>query len=180
MMKKAIFLNGPMGVGKTTVGRLLQGSLPQTAFIDGDWCLDIEPFVGDCGTRAMAVDNILHLLGNYEKCPCCQNIVVAWLMDRPEVREALDSGARGKGLEPWWFTLGCSAQALRLRWEADGTCPWRTGEWLDISLRSLGGFAGLPGQVDTTGKTAQQVRNEIIGTIQKLEGQKWQTAFFVK
>lgn len=168
-MKKVIFLNGPMGVGKTAVGRLLQGALPQTAFIDGDWCLDIEPFVGNSETRAIAVNNILHLLGNYKACSCCRNVVVAWLMDRPEVREALDAGTRERVLEPWWFTLGCSAQALRLRWEADRACPWRTEEWLTVSLCSLEGFADLPGQVDTTDKTAQQVRDEILRTIQRLE-----------
>ncbi len=59
--KRVIFLNGPMGAGKTTVGRLIQRSTPGCAFIDGDWCMDLEPFVGNGETRAMAADNILAL-----------------------------------------------------------------------------------------------------------------------
>ncbi len=162
-MKKVFFLNGPMGVGKSTAGRLLQRALPQAAFIDGDWCLDIDPFVGNSTTRAMAVDNILHLAGNYGKCPACQNVVVAWLMDRPEVREALDAGVKALGMEPLWYTLVCSPQALRARWEKDEACPWRTTEWLEISLRSLEGFSRLPGrQIDTENKTARQVRDAIL------------------
>lgn len=162
-MKRIFFLNGPMGVGKTTVGRLLQGALPQAAFIDGDWCLDIDPFVGDSATRAMAVDNILHMLGNYQACPCCQNAVVAWLMDRPEVREALDTGVKALDLEPLWYTLTCSPQALRARWEKDKACPWRTRAWLEISLRSLAGFQGLPGrQIGTDDKAPGQVRDIIL------------------
>ena len=33
---KVIIINGPMGVGKTTVGRLIADKCPGTAFIDGD------------------------------------------------------------------------------------------------------------------------------------------------
>lgn len=30
------------------------------AFIDGDWCMDLHPFVGNKETRDMAVNNILN------------------------------------------------------------------------------------------------------------------------
>ena len=60
---KVIIINGPMGVGKTTVGKYIAEQYPGTAFIDGDWCMDIHPFVGNRETKAMAVDNILHMVG---------------------------------------------------------------------------------------------------------------------
>lgn len=164
--KRVIFLNGPMGVGKTTTGRLLQKALPRSAFIDGDWCLDLEPFVGDRETRAMAADNILHLLAGYSKCSHCQGMVVSWLMDRPEVCGALENGAKALGLETAWFTLVCTEQALRERWLKDNACPWRTGENLKASLRSLGAFAQLPGMpIDTSGKTAAQARDSILARL---------------
>ncbi len=34
---KVIILNGPMGIGKTTVGTCIADKYPGTAFIDGDW-----------------------------------------------------------------------------------------------------------------------------------------------
>ena len=34
-MKKLIIINGTMGVGKTSVGQLLNESIPNSAFIDG-------------------------------------------------------------------------------------------------------------------------------------------------
>lgn len=37
---RVIVINGPMGVGKTTVGRYIADSCAGTAFIDGDWCMD--------------------------------------------------------------------------------------------------------------------------------------------
>ena len=54
----AIVINGPMGIGKTTVGTYIADSNPGTAFIDGDWCMDLHPFVGNKETRDMAVNNI--------------------------------------------------------------------------------------------------------------------------
>ncbi|MCI8267891.1 MAG: AAA family ATPase, partial [Lachnospiraceae bacterium] len=54
---KVIIINGPMGVGKTTVGKYIAEKYTGTAFIDGDWCLDIHPFVGNRETKIMAIDN---------------------------------------------------------------------------------------------------------------------------
>ena len=59
---KIFVLNGPMGVGKTAVGKYIADKNPGTAFIDGDWCMDIHPFIGNDETRMMAVDNILHMI----------------------------------------------------------------------------------------------------------------------
>ena len=36
---KVLVLNGPMGVGKTTVGKYIADRHPGTAYIDGDWCI---------------------------------------------------------------------------------------------------------------------------------------------
>lgn len=125
--KRVIFLNGPMGAGKTTVGRLIQRSLAGCAFIDGDWCMDLEPFVGNSETRA------------------------------------LEEGAAKIGLETAWFTLLCTEEALGARWRGDKLCPWRTEENLRVSVRSLEAFSRLPGvPVDTSGMTAEQVRDHIL------------------
>lgn len=166
--KRVIFLNGPMGVGKTTAGRLLQKSLFRSAFIDGDWCLDLDPFVGNKETRAMAVDNILHLLAGYQRCAYCQSVVVSWLMDRPEVCWALENGAKAIGLETAWFTLLCTEQALKSRWLDDKLCPWRTEENLKISIRSREDFRKLPGvPIDTADRTAEQVRDHVLELLEK-------------
>ena len=65
---KIIIINGPMGVGKTTIGKCIANKNPKTAFIDGDWCMDLHPFVGNRETKSMAVNNILHMVDNYSKC----------------------------------------------------------------------------------------------------------------
>lgn len=84
-MKKVVIINGPIGVGKTTVGKLLCNKLDKSAFIDGDWCFDLHPFIANTETKSMAIDNIVHMINNYLNCSCCDYIVFSWVMDNKDV-----------------------------------------------------------------------------------------------
>ena len=154
---KVIILNGPMGVGKTTVGKYIADHHPGTAFIDGDWCLDIHPFVGNQETKAMAVDNILHMIGNYQKCSVCNMVVLVWLMDEPWVIQKITQGLSAMQAEVKNMTLVCSRESLIQRWKDDHNCEWRTDEWLNVSLKSLPGFASMDNTIDTSGLPLEQV-----------------------
>ena len=154
---KVIILNGPMGVGKTTVGKYIADHHPGTAFIDGDWCLDIHPFVGNQETKVMAVDNILHMIGNYQKCSVCNMVVLVWLMDEPWVIQKITQGLSAMQAEVKNMTLVCSRESLIRRWKDDHNCEWRTDEWLNVSLKSLPGFASMDNTIDTSGLPVEQV-----------------------
>lgn len=154
---KVIILNGPMGVGKTTVGKYIADHHPGTAFIDGDWCLDIHPFVGNQETKAMAVDNILHMIGNYQKCSVCNMVVLVWLMDEPWVIQKITQGLSAMQAEVKNVTLVCSRENLIRRWKDDHNCEWRTDEWLNVSLKSLPGFASMENIIDTSDLSVEQV-----------------------
>ena len=159
---KAIIINGPMGVGKTTVGKYIADKFPGTAFIDGDWCMDLHPFVGSRETRTMAVDNILHMAANYRKCSACSMIVVVWLMDDPEIVRAITDGLSGLQMDVKSVTLVCDREQLTGRWKNDYNCEWRTDEWLDVSLRSLTGFAAMENTIDTGGLSVEQIAEQIM------------------
>ena len=159
---KVIILNGPMGVGKTTVGKYIADHHPGTAFIDGDWCLDIHPFVGNQETKAMAVDNILHMIGNYQKCSVCSMVVLVWLMDEPWVIQKITQGLSALQAEVKNVTLTCSRESLIARWKEDHNCEWRTDEWLNVSLKSLPGFEAMKNTIDTTGLSVEQVAELIM------------------
>lgn len=154
---KVIILNGPMGVGKTTVGKYIADHHPGTAFIDGDWCLDIHPFVGNQETKAMAVDNILHMIGNYQKCSVCSMVVLVWLMDEPWVIQKITQGLSALQADVKNVTLTCSRENLIRRWKEDHACEWRTDEWLNVSLKSLPGFASMDNTIDTSDLPVEQV-----------------------
>ena len=159
---KVIVINGPMGVGKTTVGKYIADSNPGTAFIDGDWCLDIHPFIGNRETKTMAVDNILHMIGNYSRCSACNMIVLVWLMDNQWVLDRILDGIAGIGLEAVSVTLVCDRESLIERWQSDAQCEWRTDKWLEVSVNSLPYFAALENAIDTSTLSVDQVAERII------------------
>ena len=159
---KAIIINGPMGVGKTTVGKYIADRHPGTAFIDGDWCMDLHPFVGSRETRAMAADNILHMAANYQKCSACRMIVVVWLMDDPQVVRAIADGLSDLQMDVKNVTLVCDREQLIRRWKNDHDCEWRTDEWLEVSLKSLPGFAAMENTIDTGRLSVEQIAEQIM------------------
>lgn len=162
---KVLIINGPMGVGKTTIGNLVADRMKGTAYIDGDWCMDLHPFVGNSETRAMAVDNILHMLKNYRECSSCNMAVVSWLIDDDKVLEHLIQGIRELDMEPSAYTLVCSEEQLRKQWVEDKICPWRTEEWLSVSLRSLNDFRSKDNVIDTTCMETGEVADLIVKSL---------------
>ena len=159
---KVIVINGPMGVGKTATGRAIADRVPGTALIDGDWCMDIHPFVGNRETKAMAVDNILHMIANYGRCSECDMVVLAWLMDDPWVRQAISDGLSSLHMEEKGVTLVCDRESLIRRWKQDRSCEWRTDRWLEASLASLSVFASRPDALDTSHLTIAQAAERIL------------------
>ena len=159
---KVIILNGPMGVGKTTVGKYIAEQNPGTAFIDGDWCMDLHPFVGSRETRAMAVDNILHMIRNYQSCSACSMVVLVWLMDDPQVIRSIREGLSVLQAEVKYMTLVCDRENLIRRWKHDRDCEWRTEEWLNVSLKSLPGFASMENTIDTSGLPVDRIAEMVM------------------
>ena len=165
-MKSLIILNGPMGAGKSTVGQLMFERINQSAFIDGDWCLNLHPFIGNAETRTMAVRNILSLVHNYYDCTACDTIILVWLIDRMEVYHRIIEGLEELDLEIKTYTLICSESALIKRWKLDTDCKWRTDHWLQQSLKSLPFFRQFPSrQIETDNLRADKVTDLIINSI---------------
>ena len=74
-MKHLYLIGGTMGVGKTTVCRILKKSLENSVFLDGDWCWDAHPFHVTDETKKMVTDNICHLLNNFLHCSAYEHII---------------------------------------------------------------------------------------------------------
>ena len=64
-MKKLIIINGTMGVGKSTVCKMLLDRLVPSVYLDGDWCWNMNPFIVSEENKAMVENNITHLLKSY-------------------------------------------------------------------------------------------------------------------
>ena len=110
----------------------------------------------------MAIDNILHMIGNYKKCSECKMIVLVWLMDNDWVYNEIIEGIKKLELEIKSVTLTCNATALTNRWHNDKECPWRTDDWLKVSTDSLAYFSSLSNTLDTTNLSIEEVAERIM------------------
>ncbi|HIS51969.1 MAG TPA: AAA family ATPase [Candidatus Onthomonas avicola] len=157
MAKHLYLIGGPMGVGKTAVGQALKRLLPRCAFLDGDWCWDADPFRVTGETKAMVLDNIRHLLGNFLRCGAYDNVVFCWVMDRTEIWDAVTEGLPLEGCVVHRVVLLCTPETLRSRLEGDIAAGRRTEDVLARGLDYLPRCARLPfRQIDTTGRSPEE------------------------
>lgn len=94
-MKTLYMIGGTMGVGKTTTCRILRDLLPDCAFLDGDWCWDMHPFQVTAETKAMVLDNIVHVLNGFLRCSAFQNVVFCWVLHEQAIADAILSRLEG-------------------------------------------------------------------------------------
>ena len=111
-MKRLIFVNGTMGAGKTATCRELKKLLPPCAFLDGDWCWDMEPFQVTEETKAMVQENIAFLLGQFLRCPAYETVIFCWVMHQEAIIRELLSRLDTHGVQVRVFTLLPSPAAL--------------------------------------------------------------------
>ena len=133
-MKKLYLIGGTMGVGKTSVCRLLKKKLPRAVFLDGDWCWDADPFQVNDETTAMVMDNICHLLRNFIQCTVYDNVIFCWVMHDQSIIDNILSRLDLNGCEAKTISLVCREDALSERLNKDIAQGLRQP---DITERSL-------------------------------------------
>jgi broad-specificity NMP kinase len=121
-MKKLIFINGPMGVGKTAVCQHLYQQLPDSVWLDGDWCWMMHPWRVTQENKQMVEDNIVHLLGSFLRNLSFQHVIFCWVMHQEAIAQRLLARLRLEHeFELYRFSLLCSPEALSKRLEGRGT-----------------------------------------------------------
>lgn len=126
-----------MGVGKTTVCQLLKKRLPKAVFLDGDWCWDADPFVVNDETKAMAEDNICHVLNNFIRCTAYENVIFCWVMHRQEIIDGILERLNTGDCRVRTVSLVCTPEALRARLLRDVETGLREGGVVERSLERL-------------------------------------------
>ena len=157
-VKRLIFVNGTMGVGKSSVSHELKNLLTPCAFLDGDWCWDFAPFTVTEETKALVLDNAAYLLNAFLRCSAVRNVLFCWVMPARFVIDDLLS----RITEPYsfqLFTLTASEQSLCARLNADIAAGNRTQDVVARSLAYLplyeSGMGGV--MVDTSCRSAAEI-----------------------
>lgn len=146
-MTRLIIVNGPPGVGKSTVCRQLYQRLDGAVWLDGDWCWLMHPWDYSAQNKAMVLENITFLLRNYLKSGSFRYIILSWVIpDEAIFRQILD---RLGEADYYLFrlTLICSEAALRARMQQDG----REESVIERSVALLPRYRAMSTrQIDTT------------------------------
>ena len=161
-MKNLYLIGGTMGVGKTTVSNLLKKDLPNSVFLDGDWCWNADPFQVTEETKSMVLDNICFLLNNFLRCSAYQNVIFCWVMHQQSIIDSildrLDTHQCGVTI----ISLTANEEQLRQRLQRDIAQGRRAEDVIARSVERLPLYNELDTvKVDTTDKTAQQVADTI-------------------
>lgn len=165
-MKKLIILNGTMGVGKTTVGKLLMQKLQPSVFLDGDWCWDMNPFVVNEENKAMVLDNITHLLKAYLNNSGFEYVIFCWVIHQEEIFNQILAPLCGIDFELHQITLMCSETALRNRLEADVKNGIRQPDVIERSVARLSLYEKMDTvKIDVSNISAWQAAEQIAGFV---------------
>ena len=100
-MKQLIVIIGPNAVGKTTTAKRMIEKLPQTAYVDSDWCRCMNPFSLTEITREIVKENIYCLLYNYLTCAEINTVVFthSWHGGRKDIYDRVIKQLKNDGIE---------------------------------------------------------------------------------
>ena len=161
-MKQLILINGPMGVGKSSVCTELLPLLSPAVFLDGDWCWNMSPFMVTEETRTMVLDNITHLLNNFLRCSEYRFIIFCWVMHTQAIVDSVLERLDLVGVKVTLITLTASPEALSARILADIARKVRSAGVLSRSLERLPLYRDMESvKIEVSSITAKEAAENI-------------------
>lgn len=162
-MKRLYLIGGTMGVGKTTVCQQLKKELPNSVFLDGDWCWDADPFQVTEETKTMVLQNICYLLNSFIHCTAYDNIIFCWVMYKQSIIDAIINKLDIIDCNVIKISLITDEHNLRNRLASDIARGIRTVDVIDRSVARINMYRQLDTvKVDTNNKTVCEIANEIM------------------
>ena len=156
-MKHLYVISGAMGVGKTAVCQQLKPLLAPCAFLDGDWCWNMEPFTVNKENRTMVMGHIQYLLRGFLQNSGYENVIFCWVLHRQDIRDAVLEGLDTGGWRVVHVSLVCAPETLRRRLEEDVRRGLRSPDVIGRALGYLPLYDALEApRLDTTDLTPAQ------------------------
>lgn len=167
-MKTLLFVNGPMGVGKTTVCKALLERLTPSVYLDGDWCWNMNPFQVTYETKSMVLDNITAMLSRFLACPELEYVLFSWVMNRPEIAQTILDQLKLDSVKVFQYTLLCTEEVLRCRLGQDIQAGLRGADILERGIGYLPLYASQNTiKIMTDSLSPQEIAEEIMTQMRK-------------
>ncbi len=161
-MKTLYLIGGTMGVGKTTVSQQLKKELPNSVFLDGDWCWDADPFQVTEETKAMVMRNICYLLNSFLHCTAYENVIFCWVMHEQSIIDRLLGRLDTDHCRVVNLSLMVDKINLQHRLSSDIEGGLRTEDVISRSMERVKCYPALDTiKLDTSNRTVSEIVNEI-------------------
>ena len=162
MMKTLYMIGGTMGIGKTTVCQQLKQDLPNSVFLDGDWCWDASPFRVTDETKTMVTNNICYLLNSFLNCSAYENIIFCWVMHEQSIINSILEKLDTQNCEVKCVSLVADEKTLCGRLAMDVERGIRSEDVIERSIARIPMYRALNTiKIDTNAKTVAMIANEI-------------------
>lgn len=162
-MKTLYLIGGTMGIGKTTVCQKLKNQLHHSVFLDGDWCWDMNPFVVTEETKAVVLDNITTLLGNFLRCSAYDHVIFSWVMHQQSIIDSILERLDLTDVKVISVSLVCSREALLQRLYRDVEAGVRQPDILLRSPQRLALYDAMNTEkIDTSHATVSETAQAIV------------------
>lgn len=162
-MKELYLIGGAMGVGKTAVCQKLKQLLPNSVFLDGDWCWDADPFQVTEETKSMVLENIYFLLNQFLRCSAYDNVIFGWVLHRQDLIDGIFNHLNAGAFRVTCISLVCDAHTVRARLQKDVDRGIRAADVIERSLKYLPLYDSLNTvKLYTSCKTAEEAAEKIM------------------
>lgn len=162
-MKNIYIIGGTMGVGKSTVSRIVAEKLKNSVFLDGDWCWDAHPFQVTEETKKMVLQNICFLLNQFIHCSAYENIVFCWVLHEQSILDSILQNIDKTDCTIVNVSLMCNETELRKRLLKDVQTGKRQQDVVQRSVARISCYTTLNTiKINTNGKNPMEVAEEII------------------
>lgn len=157
--KKLIFINGTMGVGKSTICKALHQKIDHSVWLDGDWCWMMHPWEFSAENKNMVIDNITHMLNNFLKNSSFKVVIFSWIMHQEEICATILNNLHTKNYELTKITLIADEKTLSSRMQKDK----RDKNTIQASISRLKLYTAMQTiKIDTSNFTVDDVVEKIL------------------
>jgi len=162
MNKKLILITGSPCIGKTLVGKKLFETFNNSAYLDGDWVWNVNPFSVEDPRLRDGDKNMSFVLSTYLNSNFEYVLFTSVVIINKEIRENILNEIKANDYKTIVFHFTCSEETLLKRFK-------KRGDKNEISYYFLG-LKPLFGDIviNTDDKTPKQICNEMIKIINKI------------
>lgn len=162
-MKTLYIIGGPMGVGKTTVGKELNKMINKCVYLDGDWCWNMNPFIVNDETKRIVEENICYFLNNFINSSTINNIIFTWVLHEQDIISKILSNLNCNNIKVINISLICNKDDLINRLTKDISLGLRDESIINKSLLYLEKYNSLNTiKINTSNKSIEDIAREII------------------